>query len=86
MTNKNEGKRKVSDNLSTEHVAFRQSNLALNPPSIYFYKPKKSTERFDHEGNYEKNEVPIEAGNANTKISKRKFVYLEIMTHYQKHG
>ena len=72
MTNKNKGKSKASDNLSTEHVAFRQSNLALNPPSIYFDKPKKLTEIFDDEGNYKKIEVPIKAGNANSKsIEKR---------------
>ncbi|KAI2496858.1 hypothetical protein MHU86_15355 [Fragilaria crotonensis] len=70
MTNKNKGKRKASENSSAEHVAFRQSNLALNPPSIYFDRPKKSTEKSDDEGNYKKIDVPIEAGNANSKISK----------------
>ena len=55
-----------------EHVTFCQSNLALNPPSMYFDKPKKSTERSNDEGNYKKIEVPIEAGNANSKsIEKR---------------
>ncbi|KAI2503424.1 hypothetical protein MHU86_11053 [Fragilaria crotonensis] len=54
MTNKNKGKRKASENSSAEHVAFRQSNLALNPPSIYFDRPKKSTEKSDDEGNYKK--------------------------------
>ncbi|KAI2503691.1 hypothetical protein MHU86_10751 [Fragilaria crotonensis] len=72
MTNKNKGKRKASENSSAEHVAFRQSNLALNPPSIYFDRPKKSTEKSDDEGNYKKIDVPIEAGNANSKnIEKR---------------
>jgi hypothetical protein len=54
MTIKNEGKSKASENLSAEHVTFRQSNLALNPPSIYFNKPKKWTEKSDDEGNYKK--------------------------------
>ena len=72
MTNKNKGKRKTSDNLSTEHVTFRQSHLALNPPSIYFDKPLKLMERSDDEGNYKEIEVPIKAGNANSKsIEKR---------------
>jgi hypothetical protein len=52
MTMKNKGKRKASANSSAEHVTFCQSNLALNPPSIYFDKPKKSTEKSDDEGNY----------------------------------
>jgi hypothetical protein len=44
----------------------------LNSPSIYFDKPKKSTERSDNESNYQKNEVPIKVGNANSKnIEKR---------------
>ena len=72
MTNKNKGKRKASENSSAEHVTFRQSNLALNPPSIYFDKPKKSTEKSDDEGNYKKIEVPIEAGNANSKNIEKK--------------
>jgi hypothetical protein len=72
MTNKNKGKRKASENSSAEHVTFRQSNLALNPPSIYFDKPKKSTEKSDDEGNYNKIEVPIEAGNANSQNIEKK--------------
>jgi len=72
MTNKNKGKRKASENSSVEHVTFRQANLALNPPSIYFDKPKKSTEKSDDEGNYKKIEVPIEAGNANSKNIEKK--------------
>jgi hypothetical protein len=77
MTNKNKGKRKASENSSAEHVTFCQSNLALNPPSIYFDKPKKSTEKSDDEGNYKKIEVPIEAGNANSKnIEKKKLAEL----------
>jgi hypothetical protein len=65
MTIKNKGKRKASENSSAEHVTFRQSNLALNPPSIHFEKPKKSTEKSDNEGNYKKSK--FEAGNANSK-------------------
>ena len=72
MTGKNTGKRKSFENTSAEHSTFRQSILALNPPSIYFEKPTKSTEKSDDEGNYKKIEVPIEAGNANSKnIEKR---------------
>ncbi|KAI2509232.1 hypothetical protein MHU86_5120 [Fragilaria crotonensis] len=48
------------------------SRTSLNPPSIYFDRPKKSTEKSDDEGNYKKIDVPIEAGNANSKnIEKR---------------
>jgi hypothetical protein len=72
MTMKNRGKRTMSENSYTEHTTFRQSNLALNPPSIYFDKPKKSTEKSDDEGNYKKIEVPIEAGNANSKNIEKK--------------
>ena len=80
------GKRKASENLSAEHVTFRQSNLALNPPSIYFDKPKKSTEKSDDEGNYKKSKFPSKLGMRTPKISKRKFVYLEITTPPQKLG
>jgi hypothetical protein len=72
MTIKTKGKRKASENSSAEHVTFRQLNLALNPPSIYFAKPKKLTDKSDDEGNYKKIEVPIEAGNANSKIIGKK--------------
>jgi hypothetical protein len=72
MTNKNKGKCKASENLSAEHVTFRQSNLTLNPSSIYFDKPKKSTEKSDDEGNYKKIELPIEAGNAKSKNIENK--------------
>ena len=72
MTKKNRGKRTMSENSYTEYTTFRQSNLALNPPSIYFDKPKKSTEKSDDEGNYKKIEVPIEAGNANSKNIEKK--------------
>jgi hypothetical protein len=72
MTIKNKCKRKAPENSSAEHVTFRQSNLALNPPSIYFDKPKNSTEKSDDEGNYKKIEVPIEAGNANSKNIEKK--------------
>jgi hypothetical protein len=41
MTSKNKGKRKASENLSAEHVTFRQLNLALNPPSIHFDKTQE---------------------------------------------
>ena len=54
MTIKNKGKRKASEKMSAEHVTFRQLNLALNPPSIYFDKPKKLTAKSDNEGNYKK--------------------------------
>jgi hypothetical protein len=72
MTIKNKGQHKASENLSAEYVTFRQSNLALNPPSIYSDKPKKSTMKSDDEGNYKKIEVPIEAGNANYKNIENK--------------
>jgi hypothetical protein len=72
MTIKTKGKRKASENLSAEHVTFRQLNLALNPPSIYFAKPKKLTDKSDDEGNHKKIEVPIEAGNANSKNIEKK--------------
>ncbi|KAI2496595.1 hypothetical protein MHU86_17923 [Fragilaria crotonensis] len=78
MTNKNKGKRKASENLSAEHVAFCQSNLALNPPSIYFDRPKKSTEKSDDEGNY-KNRRP-EAGNANSKNIEKRIRLFETTT------
>ncbi|KAI2499093.1 hypothetical protein MHU86_15423 [Fragilaria crotonensis] len=60
MTNKNKGKRKASENSSAEHVAFRQSNLALNPPSIYFDRPKKSTEKSDDEEAWVKWRIELE--------------------------
>jgi hypothetical protein len=40
MTGKKTGKRKSCENSSAEHSTFRQSIIALNPPSIYFDKPK----------------------------------------------
>jgi hypothetical protein len=67
MTIKNKGRHKASENSSAEYVTFRRSNLAFNPPSIYVEKPKKSTEKSDDEGNYKEIEVPVEAGNANSK-------------------
>jgi hypothetical protein len=79
MTIKNKGKHKASENLSAEHVTFRQSNLALNPPSIYFDKPKKSTEKSDNEG-YKKIEVPIEAGNANSRNIEKKIRLLNFIS------
>jgi hypothetical protein len=66
------GKRKASENLSAEHVTFRQSNLALNPPSIYFDKPKKSTEKSDDEGNYKKSKFPSKQGTRTQKNSEKK--------------
>ncbi len=82
----NKGKHKASDNLSAEYVTFRQSNLALNPPSIYFDKPKKSTVKSDDEGNYKKSKLPSKQGTRTTKISKRKFVDLVSTTPPQKRG
>jgi hypothetical protein len=72
MTIKNKGKHKACEKLSAEYDTFRQSNLALNPPSIYFDKPKKSKEKSDNEGNYKKSKVPIEAGSANSQNIEKK--------------
>ena len=47
-------------------------NISINTPSIPFDKPKKSTDKFDDEGNYKKIEVPIEPGKKNAETIEKK--------------
>ena len=61
-------------------------NISINTPSIPFYKPKKSKDKFDDEGNYKKIEVPIETGKKNSKTIKKRYVYLEILIRHLKRG
>ena len=61
------GKHKRSENSSAE----AQMNISINTPSIPFDKPKKLKDKFDDEGNYKKNQVPIEPGKTNSKTIEK---------------
>ena len=63
-----QGKHKRSENSSAE----TQMNISIITPSIPFDKPKKSKDKFDDEGNYEKIDVPIEPGKKNSKTIEKK--------------
>ena len=63
-----QGKHKRSENSSAETLM----NISINTPSIPFDKPKKSKDKFDDEGNYNKIEVPIEPAKKNSKTIEKK--------------
>ena len=69
---KPKGANERSEKSAVELVSCVQSNLALNPPSIYFDKPN-SKEKSDDEGNYKKIAVPIKKGKRNSKTIERKY-------------
>ena len=72
MTRNNKtGKKRTSD-VSAENGGYRASEIALNPPSIYFDKPKSTVERYDDEGNFKKLNIPLDPTNRNSKTIERK--------------
>jgi hypothetical protein len=78
------GKRKKSESASVEMQM--QISINQNPPSIPFEKPKKSKERSDDEGNYNKIELPIEPDKENSKTIEKKVHLLKILICHLKRG
>ena len=85
MTGTKKGKNKRSGNSAVELVSRSQWNLALNPPSIYFDKPK-SKEKSDDEGNYKKSKSQLILRTRALIRSKGRFAFLEVLTRHLKRG